>query len=635
MSKKRPPQGYKAKKPTPPPDPAIDNGAVIDDAELPIAEIATPGTTPPSAETTAVESEDTNITSVSPDDTDPTLEAIDDGGPVADFPKWEYSLIDVETEPVDERDLKLLLRDWRRGRATKTIGQVLSDGYVTIFAAAVIIAMVSGAVFQAQGTAASCDTASCMVGRTLLPWVALGAVFCLTALAAKIFGPIVASAAEGFWLMDAPIRRGRLLVGRFIGVVVAAGLIAALLGGLLAALTGYELVAILQWALAMGVGGAGLTALASFEQTYGRTWIISIVQWLAGLVAIGVLFIIVSVSAGWFGLSMPTVPNSREVVWVAVAGGVLLLVMGGLALSRLGMIHRARLVSGGSLVSGMQGAAFAMDFGLMRDILVERDSQRKGHVRPARGAWKAEKALVWREMQRVWRYPKRIMVVMVSIVVPYAVAALGFRNFSPFISALILFVGFVPMLGSMRVLTRTKGLARTFPLSTTSIRGALVVVPAVVAIFWSIATTPAYYGIGEHVMDLGRAWVNAALTAAAGLLAAIRWVSAKPADYSSPMMQTGFGAMPPGLMFNLIRGFDVAIIITGPLLLGWSPWISVVIAFIVGIALSGAYNMDEMQQMQKEMQKEKDRAKNGGGTGGTTTKQKIAPPRGYGGPTAR
>jgi hypothetical protein len=553
------------------------------------------------------------------------------------YPVWEHSLVDVEPDPVDERDLKLLIRDWRHGRATKTIGQVLSDGYVAIFAAIVIIAMVGGAVFQAQGTASVCDSESCTVGRTLLPWVALGAVFCLTALAARVFGPIVASAAEGFWLMDAPIRRGRLLRGRFIGVVIGAGAIAAILGGLLAALTGYDLMAILQWALAMGVGAAGLTALAAFEQTYGRTWIMSIVQWLAGMVAVGVLAIIVSVSSGWFGVSMPSVPSGRSVVWVAVAGGVLLLVMGGLALARLGMIHRARLVSGGSLVSGMQGAAFAMDIGLMRDILVERDSLRRGHVHPARGAWTGNKALVWREIQRVWRYPKRILLIMVSIVVPYAVAALGFHNFSPFISALILLVGFVPMLGSMRVLTRTKGLARTFPLSNPQIRASLIVVPAFFAVFWAAATTPAFYGIGTHYegMSLSRAGVYALLTAAAGLLAAIRWVSAKSADYSSPMMQTGFGAMPPGLMFNLVRGFDVAILITGPLLLGWSPWISVAIAFVVGIALSGFYNMEEMQAMQKEVQKEKDRAKNGGGTSGTVTKQKIAPPRGYGGPTTR
>jgi hypothetical protein len=555
-------------------------------------------------------------------------------------PKWEHSLIDVEPEPVYETDLTRLIRDWRHGRATKTLRQVLADGYVAVFATVVIVAMLGGAVYRAQADAAGCTTNACTVGRSLLPWVAMGATFAMTAMAARIFGPVVASAAEGFWLMDAPIRRGRLLWKRLTGVLIAVALVAAALGGLLAALTGYGLDDIWRWAIAMGVGAAGLTALAAAGQTWGKTWLTSIVQWLCGLAAVAVLFIIVSVAAGWFGLAMPAIPDTGSVVWVSVAGGVLLAASAGVAFSRLGMIHRARLVSGGSLVSGMQGAAFAMDFGLMRDILVERDSVRRGQVRPRRGGGKGTRALVWREVQRLYRYPKRVLLIVVSIVVPYAVSALGLHQFSPFISALVLVIGFVPLLGSMRVMTRTKGLARTFPLSNPQIRQAMATVPAGIAVIWALATTAAYWGIGAatHYASLPQAFITAALTAAAGLLGAIRWVSAKSANYNMPMMQTGFGAMPPGLMFNLVRGLDVVLIITGPLLLGWAWYLSAAIAVIVAIALSGFYSMDEMQAAQEEMQKEKAKSGGGGGLGGLlggpkpaapVAKQKIAPPRGY------
>ena len=558
-----------------------------------------------------------------------------------EIPKWEHSLISVTPEPVSERDLRNLVRDWRRGRATKSLRQVFADGYVTVFAIVIIVAMLGGGVWQAQGAAAACNTDTCRVGRTLLPWVAMSASFCLTAMASRIFGPVVASAAEGFWLMDAPIKRGRFLWKRLVGVVVVVGLIATLLGGLLAALTGYELDDIWRWAIAMGVGAAGLTALAAGEQTWGRTWFISIIQWLFGLAAVAVLFIVVSFAASWFGLTIPALAGTASVVWVAVGGGVLLLLGGFIAFSRLGMIHRARLVSGGSLVAGMQGAAFAMDFGLMRDILVERDSVRKGFVRPSKGQGVRINALVWREVQRLWRYPKRIILIVASVVVPYAVVALGLGTFTPFISSLILLIGFVPMLGSMRIMTRTKGLARTFPLSNPQIRRAMATVPAVFAGFWALATTPAFLS-GDTSGSLAQAFVTAALTAAAGLLAAIRWVTAKSANYSMPMMQTGFGAMPPGLMFNLFRGIDIVALITGPMLLHWSPWISGVIAVVVAIALSGSYSMEEMQAMQAQMDKEK--ARSGGGGGGLfgggapkapVTKQKIAPPRGYRTPPVR
>jgi len=555
----------------------------------------------------------------------------------AGLPVWQHSLIDVTPEPVSERDLKLLIRDWRHGRATKTLRQVLADGYVTVFAVIMIVAMMGGAVYQAQAAAAGCDTPACTVGRTLLPWVAMSASFCLTAMASRIFGPVVASAAEGFWLMDAPIRRGRLLWQRLVGVVVVVTLIAALLGGLLAALTGYGMNDIWRWAVAMAVGAAGLTALAAAEQTWGRTWVISLIQWLFGLAAVGVLFVIVSVAAGWFGFDIVTIPSTTSVIWVAIGGAVLLVAGGAIALARLGLIHRARLVSGGTLVAGMQGAAFAMDFGLMRDILVERDSMRRGHVRPARGRGVRHNALVWREIQRLWRYPKRVLLIVISIVVPYAVTALGFHTFSPFISSLVLLIGFVPLLGSMRVMTRTKGLARTLPLSNPKIRQAMATVPAVIAVLWAVAATPAFWGIASevHFGSLTQAFTTAALTAVAGLLAAIRWVTAKPANYSAPMMQTGFGALPPGLMFNLFRGLDIVVLVTGPLLLGWAWYISAIIAVIVAIALSGFYSMEEMQAMQEQAKKEQAASGRGGGLlsprtpPAPVTKQKIAPPRGY------
>ncbi|MCL2784775.1 MAG: DUF6297 family protein [Propionibacteriaceae bacterium] len=557
----------------------------------------------------------------------------------ADLPKWEHSLVDLTPEPVSERDLRDLIRDWRRGRATTNLRQVLADGYVTVFAVVIIVAMLGGAVWQAQAAAAHCETDACTVGRTLLPWVTMSAAFALTAMASRVFGPVVASAAEGFWLMDAPIRRGRLLWKRLVSVVLVVAGIAAAIGGLLAALTGYQLTDIWHWAVAMGVGAAALTAFAAAEQTWGRTWIISGIQWLLGLAAVAVLFVIVSVAAGWFGFTIPHI-GAMWVVWVGVVGGILLIVGGAIALIRLGMIHRARLVSGGTLVSGMQGAAFAMDFGLMRDILVERAANTRGYVRPMRGRGVGSSALVWREVQRLWRYPRRIMLILASLVVPYAVGALGFNTFSPFISSLVLLIGFVPMLDSMRVMTRTKGLARTLPLSNPQIRKAMSTVPIGIAVVWALATAPAFWGIGTGaaVEDLPAAFTTAALTAAAGLLAAIRWVTGKSANYSAPMMQTGFGAMPPGLIFNLFRGIDIVVLVTGPMLLGWPWWVSAIIAVIVGIALSGFYSMEEMQAMQEDMQKEK--ARTGGAGGGglfspkpppapPATKQKIAPPKGY------
>ncbi|MCL2470986.1 MAG: DUF6297 family protein [Propionibacteriaceae bacterium] len=649
MSKKRrTPQGFKAKPLNPPAAQAGESEAGAEGDSRPGAAQGSSQKAPGQPPQAKMAQEQQAVDDQAPGEQVTDQTADNSQPPAYDIPTWDHSLIDVTPEPVSERDLKNLIRDWRRGRATRSFFQVLGDGYVAVFAAVMVIAMLGGGVWQAQATAAGCNTNSCTVGRTLLPWVVMGAAFALTVTASRMFGPVVASAAEGFWLMDAPIRRGRLLWQRLVGVVIAVGVVAAVLGGLLAALTGYGINDIWRWAAAMAVGAAGLTALAAAEQTWGRTWLITTVQWLLGLAAVGVLFIIVSVAADWFGLQLDRIPGTSSVVWVAIGAGVVLMVAGIVALRRLGMIHRARLVSGGSLIAGMQGAAFAMDFALMRDILVERDSMRRGHVRPKRGHGVKSSALVWREIQRLWRYPKRLLLFVVSIVVPYAVAALGFHTFSPFISSLVLLIAFVPLLGSMRIMTRTKGLARTLPLSNPQIRQAMATVPAILAVIWALATTAAFWGINTdtHFTSLTGAFMRALLTAVAGLLAGVRWISAKSANYSMPMMQTGFGALPPGLMFNLIRGIDIVVLITGPMLLSWSLWIPTILAVIVAIALSGFYSMEEMQAQQEQMKKDREKSQGSGPGAGTTgglsgllggsrpaaqpvTKQKIAPPRGY------
>jgi hypothetical protein len=536
-------------------------------------------------------------------------------------PVWQHDLLSVEPDPVDERQLKALMSTWRRGRATKRLSQVLQDGYVAVFSVIVILAMLGGAVWRAQGNASACESTTCQVGRTLLPWVMLCAAFSLTLVCARIFGPVVASAAEGFWLMDAPIRRARLLRRRLIGVLVAVALGATAMGALLAALTGYDPPRIVQWAAALGLGAAGLTAFSALEQTFARTWLIKLVQWLSGLSAFVALATITAVAAGWVDLTFDDWGSNQIVIAVALVGAVLLLVFGLAATLRLDQIHRARLVSGGSLVSGMQGAMFAMDLGLMRDILVARESMAKGHVRPTYGVGRGLSALVWREVQRLYRYPKRLVLWFVSLGVPFAVGALGLRTFSPFISALVLLIAFVPLLGSLRVVTRTRGLIRGLPFSNPQIRIALSAVAAFLALLWSVIAFTAFYGLGQPVTSFSSAATTSVLTAAAGLLAAVRWVTAKSADYSNPMMQVGFGAMPPGLMFNLIKGIDIVVVVTGPLLLGWSHWISVFIVGVVIFALSGRFNTEEMQQMQAELQKEKAAQKSGG------PRKVIAPPK--------
>ena len=466
--------------------------------------------------------------------------------------------------------------------------------------------MIISLIVQAQGQASGCTSTGCQTARGLLPWAALSGVLAFALAAARVFGPVLASAAEGFWLMDAPISRARFLAKRLRAAVLVSVIGGAVLGALVAALTGGSGKAVIAWTLATALGAAGVVSFSAAEQGAERTWPVKVVEALAGLAGLAVLLGVISTASGWYAVPMSSDANLVSAWAVAGGGAVLLVVSYVIARMRLNRIRRARLMAGGSLASGMQGAAFALDFALIRDILQEREAIERGQVRPTRGRGEGLSSLVWRDVQRLMRFPKPLFTLVVTAVVPYAVSALGFGALTVPVSALVLIAALVPFFTSLRVLTRSKGLVRCLPFTTSQVISAASVVPAVAAVIWAIAVIPAFHGVGSTT---SRPWDQAIMdglvTAAAGLAGAIRWVSAKPADYSSPMVATQAGAMPPGLMFNLIRGFDMVALITIPVVLGWSPWVSVFIAVVVfGFLRMGGMNQQDLAEMREESQRQ-------------------------------
>ena len=543
---------------------------------------------------------------------------------------------DYDQHEVDERALLGLMEDWRKGRTNKNLWQALSDAYVALFALVMIAAMLVSSIVRAQSVAADCSSVACTSGRGLLPWSAMFATLAFALAASKIFGPVLASAAEGFWLMEAPLSRRALLGRRLltaIGLAFAGGMA---IGALVSSLTGSPVQAIIAWTLACGLGAAGVVALAAAEQGAERTWLVTVVQAVLGLAALAGLLLVVATAAGYVDPLLSR--DTTEMLAFAVAGLGLLLMIGAgvIAWQRLDRIRRARLVSGGNLMASMQGAAFALDFALMRDILVTREANARGHVRPTRGRAKGLQALVMRDVQRLFRFPKPLLTLLASAVVPYAVQAMGLGRLVIPISALVLLAALIPFFGSLRVLSRSSGLARSLPFTTSQIRTAVSVVPGVLALLWGVAITPALIGVAEAPM-VGRDPLESAMIAmvmaAAGFIGAIRWVSAKPANYQAPMVATEMGALPPGLMFNLIRGIDMVALITFPALLGWSVWISIVLAVICfAILRMGGIDQEELAAMQERNRQELEKAKQssgrpGSGAGGGS-KEKIKVTRG-------
>ena len=508
--------------------------------------------------------------------------------------------------PASPRELKRLIKDWRAGRATRNVLQAMSDAYVAVFAAVMLGAMVVNVILKAQRTIAQCTSESCLSARTILPWAAFAATVAISLAASRLFGPVLASAAEGFWLLEAPISRAQLLRSRLVGGVLAAFLGGAVVGGLVSALTGSGTTEVMVWAAATAFSAAASVAFAAAQQGADRHVLTRVATYIFGLLGIGALFSVVGVAAGWFSLGLSNNLGIELGVIMIAASALVLAASGVLAALRLGQIRRARLLSGGALVSGISGAFFALDIGLARDIVVERRAIERGHVRPKRGKGLGLEAIIWREWQRLWRFPQPLLVLAGTIVVPYACDALGMSTLTPVVAALALFGAMIPLLGGLRVLTRTGGLARCLPFSLARIKLASIAVPAILAGIWSVATTPAYLGFGDGAVQrtVPDASFIAIATAAAGLLAAVRWTQAKGVDFGAPMVASQAGAFPPGLVTNLFRGFDVCLLTTAPLLLGLSPVWSLLIAAIAAMILLNSMDAEALRARQAEQQKQ-------------------------------
>ena len=508
--------------------------------------------------------------------------------------------------PATPRELKGMIKDWRQGRATRNLVEAFMDAYVAVIGALMVGAMVINVVLRAQRNVAACDAVSCLSARALLPWAAFAAAVAVALTASRLFGPVLASAAEGFWLLDAPISRAKLLRARLVGALAIALVGGAVVGALVSALTGSAAGEVAVWAGATGLSAAAAVAFAAAQQGVERHRLSHATTYVFGLLAVVALVAVVGVSAGWFTLGLSD-ELGLELGAIVCAFAVAVLVLSGvLAWRRLSRIRRARLTSGGALVSGISGAFFALDIGLARDIVVERRAIERGHVTPKRGRGVGLEALIWREVQRLWRFPQPLLVLIGTVVVPYAAVALGMGVLTSVFGALALFAATIPLLGGLRVLTRTGGLARCLPFALSRIKLASIAVPASLALAWAIAVVPAFLEVTAEQADRVAAdGITAALaTAAAGLLAGVRWTQAKAVDFGAPMISSQAGAFPPGLVTNLFRGFDVCLLTTAPMAFGFSPLWSLAIAGIAALLLLNSLDAEALRAKQAEQQRQ-------------------------------
>ncbi|WP_157412889.1 DUF6297 family protein [Aeromicrobium sp. Root236] len=463
----------------------------------------------------------------------------------------------------DVRELRRQAREWRRGRADTTLMEVLSDAYIALFATTMLSAMAISAIHQTRlSIADSCTTSECSDARFSSTWVCLTAMLAVTLALARVLGPVQVSPAEGSWLLATPVDRAAVLRPRLGLVAAISALAAAVVGSIASTLAGFDPPAIGLVAAAAMASGIAAAMLAALAQPRGG-WIVRILAWLLGTATwVALVFIASDVmpsaptSAPWTAVTGATIAGA---IWIGALG---LVIAGARNLSR---IHRNRLVPGGALLANLSGALAGLDLTMMYDILVAQKWLIRSTVKPVRSGPKGPWALVWRDVIRLRRSVPSLLILAGAVVVPYLVHAVDLRTLVVLAGALTLFVTGVPLCSALRTTSRNAGLVRCFPMPAATVRGACLVVPAAVTLLWSLAALPAVHA-GTSATWAASISIAVAMGMTA-LAAMARWLLAPPPSYAQSLVSSPAGGIPPGLAFSLLRGFDVLVLATAPILI--------------------------------------------------------------------
>ncbi|MFJ6168212.1 DUF6297 family protein [Micromonospora orduensis] len=440
------------------------------------------------------------------------------------------------------RQVRTHLRRARRRHHEHSLGDVLGDAYVMVL----FVGMYGWFAISASRDMLDSPT----VGQAepgVRWWLAVAALLTGAGLAwrgLRAFGPLLVTPATQSWVTSAPVDRRAWLAPRLAVLLAGAAAGTALLGVAVAALGGVSDPAALGWAAGAGAAwGAAALALSVVAQSSraGRRW--PAVAGAAPMVAAAAITALV-VLTGRLGDGLPRPASTPTIALVAL--GVPLAVAGTvLAVRALPRVDRATLTTGAQFANAAATATILLDPSLLTGLVESRRWRRIGRVRSSRflpgpGWW----ALLQADVRRLRRHPSALLIWAALIGVQYA-AALALPGLAGAAQVVFAYLAAARLTGGLRAISRSTGLRRALGGSDALLRGIHVVVPALGAALWWLATLP--------TVEPGPAWL--APTLALGVVAAaFRAATRPPIDYGGATVNTPFGMVPVDLLRQGSRG---------------------------------------------------------------------------------
>jgi hypothetical protein len=467
-------------------------------------------------------------------------------------------------EPAEvRRTLRRLRRRHRHGQWADRAG----DLYTIALAAVISIGLVVSSVHRVPGgdwRATSIPGASlaCLVAAAVL--LAGGAL----TLALRAIGPVYAGPAVQTWLLATPGDRGRWLRRRVAGLAVGAVGVGAV-GGLAAIAAGARLplvgLAPAAWVVVL-VAAAVTAALAMtllVRQAFDAAGAPGAGGQTDGVAAAGRVLLLAGVVASAAAIiadhagARIAAPSSTAVGVVATLVGIGAVAAATVAtvtaFGRAGQLDRASLTAGAALAGSAMAATMSVDPTFLFGFVEVQRLRRIGRVRRRRIRGRGPvSAMLDAEVRRLVRHRTPLLTSAAMVGLPYVCAIVLTPVPVTLVRVLAGYVAANALAAGLRTVSRSAALRRSLGRSDGWLRGVHLVAPAAGALIFVVATGWAGRSF-QPVFDV--------LLAAGLALAVLRSATRPPMVYDTAWLVTPLGVVPVGLITQIIRGPDVAIVL--------------------------------------------------------------------------
>lgn len=391
-------------------------------------------------------------------------------------------------------------------------------------------------------TRASRTTAPTVDGSlgVAVPVFGLMAAILVMARVSLVFGPMVALPAEVGWVLSTPVGRRGILAPRF-AVTTVLGTTGGFLFGLVAGfLTPH---ALLLGYLASGtVGGWSVVGCCVLVQSVPRHWATARRVIDGALAAVALLMVAALLAPARVAIVLAAMwPGS---VW-AVGLSAVAIVLTVLAAVRLARLDRHALTAGAPLVRAVGTASSFLDPKVFGDALLLRHCMHVARVRsrPLRGG--PAGALLRADLVRSVRRPGAWITAGAATLVPYVAWQTLWPALAVSLHILAAFATTRPFSRGLEQVGRMPALRFSLGVSERYLRVVHLAVPGVVAVLWATVTAPAG---GEWALTVAPLCV-------VGAMATVYRLATRPdLEYTSLLIDTPFGAIPPNLLRQVLRG---------------------------------------------------------------------------------